>query len=64
MNMQATLSETHPIQKVPGDRYTRCVLIKFQAEFSQSNNCIHETLNKDTYGGGYQLGRVEEDRRK
>lgn len=40
MNTRATLSETHPIEKVARSRHTRSVFNKFQVEFIASNNCI------------------------
>lgn len=44
-----------------GDCHTHSVFKEFQAEFIASNNYNHETLNKDTCGGCYQVF-VEEDR--
>lgn len=46
MNPLATLSGTHPIKKVVGERYTRLMFKKFQVEFLANNNCMHETLTK------------------
>lgn len=57
MNTTVTLSGTHPIE-VTADCYTRRIFKKFQAELIASNNCTHETLNKDTCGGWYRVGRV------
>lgn len=64
MNTQATLSGRHPIEKAAGDRYTRRVFRKFQAEFIASNNCTHATLNKDGCSGWYRVGHVDEDQRR
>lgn len=64
MNTQATLSGRHPIEKAAGDRYTRRVFRKFQAEFIASNNCTHTTLNKDGCSGWYRVGHVDEDQRR
>lgn len=44
--MMATLSGTHPIEKVVRDRYTSRIFKKFQTEFLTSNSCMHETLNE------------------
>lgn len=39
-------------------------LRNFQMEFIASNNCAQETLSKDTEGGWYRVGLMEEDKKK
>lgn len=58
-NRQPTLTGTHPVEKVVGDRYTRRVFKKFRAKFIASNNCMHESLKKDTCGGRHRVGYVK-----
>lgn len=64
MNTQPTFSSTQPIKKATGERYTRRIFRKFQAEFIASNGCRHETLTKDACSGLYRVGQMEDDRRK
>lgn len=52
MNTTVTLSGSHPIEEIAEEHYKRRVFKKFQAEFIACNNCMHETLHKETCGGG------------